>query len=56
MNFGLTKEQELVKQMAAEFVKNEVEPLAKEVDATEKYPIETMKKMAIEKWLYLKQE
>ncbi|WP_123054101.1 acyl-CoA dehydrogenase [Clostridium sp. JN-1] len=46
MNFGLTKEQELVKQMAAEFVKNEVEPLAKEVDATERYPIETMKKMA----------
>ncbi|AYD39478.1 acyl-CoA dehydrogenase [Clostridium fermenticellae] len=46
MNFGLTKEQELIKQMAAEFVKNEVEPLAKEVDAEEKYPIETMRKMA----------
>ncbi|AYD40784.1 acyl-CoA dehydrogenase [Clostridium fermenticellae] len=46
MKFALTKEQELIKQMAAEFVKNEVEPLAKEVDAEEKYPIETMRKMA----------
>lgn len=46
MNFGLTREQELVKQMASEFVKNEVEPLAAEVDATERFPMETVEKMA----------
>jgi butyryl-CoA dehydrogenase len=46
MDFGFTKEQELAKQMLQEFVKNEVEPLAAETDATELFPMETVKQMA----------
>jgi len=46
MDFGLTKEQELVKQMLEEFVKNEVEPIAAEIDETERFPMETVKQMA----------
>ena len=46
MNFGLTTQQELIKQMISEFVIKEVEPLAAEIDETERYPIETVEKMA----------
>lgn len=46
MNFALTKEQELVKQMVSEFAKNEVEPIAAEIDETERFPMENVKKMA----------
>jgi len=46
MDFGLTKEQELARQMLQDFVKNEVEPLAAEVDATEMFPMETVRQMA----------
>jgi butyryl-CoA dehydrogenase len=46
MDFGLTKEQELARQMLQEFVKNEVEPIAAEVDATEMFPMETVRQMA----------
>jgi len=46
MDFGLTKEQELVKQMLEEFVKNEVEPIAAEIDETERFPKETVEAMA----------
>lgn len=46
MNFALTKEQQLVKQMVSEFVKNEVAPIAAEIDETERYPMETVEKMA----------
>lgn len=46
MNFGLSKEQELAKQMLTEFVKNEVEPIAAEIDESEEFPIETVNKMA----------
>lgn len=46
MNFTLTKEQEFVKQMVKEFSENEVKPLAAEIDETERFPMETVKKMA----------
>ena len=45
MEFGLTKEQELVKQMVKNFALNEVKPIAAEVDETEKFPIDNVKKM-----------
>lgn len=32
MNFQLTREQELVKQMVREFAQNEVKPIAAEID------------------------
>ncbi|MDP4178974.1 MAG: acyl-CoA dehydrogenase [Bacillota bacterium] len=46
MDFTLTKEQEFVKQMVREFAENEVKPIAAEVDATEKFPMDNVKKMA----------
>jgi butyryl-CoA dehydrogenase len=46
MNFQLTKEQELVRQMVREFAENEVEPIAAEIDETERFPMETVEKMA----------
>ncbi len=45
MEFGLTKEQQLVKQMVKNFALNEVKPIAAEVDETEKFPMENVKKM-----------
>lgn len=45
MNFTLTKEQELVRQMVRDFAVNEVKPIAAEIDATERFPMENVKKM-----------
>ena len=45
MNFSLTREQELVKQMIREFAINEVKPMAAEIDVTEEFPMENVKKM-----------
>ncbi|SHF25263.1 acyl-CoA dehydrogenase family protein, partial [Caloramator proteoclasticus] len=46
MDFSLTREQQLSKQMFEKFVENEVRPIAAEIDETERFPIETVKKMA----------
>jgi len=46
MNFSLTKEQELVRQMVREFAINEVKPIAAEIDVTERFPMENVEKMA----------
>jgi butyryl-CoA dehydrogenase len=46
MNFGYTKEQVLSLQMFKEFVENEVKPIAAEIDKTEEFPMETVKKMS----------
>ena len=45
MNFTLTKEQELVRQMVRDFAVNEVKPIAAEIDVTEIFPMENVKKM-----------
>ena len=45
MEFGLTKEQQLVKQMVRDFALNEVKPMAAEVDEHEVFPMENVKKM-----------
>ncbi|MBQ8663075.1 MAG: acyl-CoA dehydrogenase family protein, partial [Eubacterium sp.] len=45
MNFSLTREQELVRKMVAEFAENEVKPLAAEIDLTEEFPMDNVKKM-----------
>ena len=45
MDFGLTREQELVRQMVKEFAVNEVKPIAAEIDETERFPMENVKKM-----------
>ena len=46
MDFTLSKEQQLVQKMYQEFAQNEVKPLAQEVDEEERFPEETVKKMA----------
>ncbi len=46
MNFSLTKEQEMVRKLMKEFSENEVKPIAAEVDETERFPRETVEKMA----------
>ena len=45
MDFQLNKKHELVQKMVREFVKNEVEPIAAEIDETERFPLEVVKKM-----------
>lgn len=46
MNFNLTPTDELFLQMIREFAEKEVKPLAAEIDETERFPEETVKKMA----------
>ncbi len=45
MDFGLTKEQTLARKMFEQFAEEKVKPLAKEVDAEEKFPEENVKLM-----------
>ena len=46
MNFELTRQQTLAKQLFREFAENEVKPLAAEIDEEERFPTETVEKMA----------
>lgn len=46
MNFSLTKEQEMVRKLMKEFSENVVKPLAAEIDTAERFPRETVEKMA----------
>ncbi len=46
MNFTLTKEQEMVRNVMREFAENEVKPIAAEIDETERFPRENVEKMA----------
>ena len=46
MDFILSNEQQLVKDMVREFALNEVKPIAADIDQTERFPMETVEKMA----------
>mgnify|MGYP001047321769 CR=1 FL=1 len=46
MDFHLSKEQEMVRKMYREFAETEVKPLAEEIDEEERFPMETVEKMA----------
>ncbi|HBT19174.1 MAG TPA: acyl-CoA dehydrogenase [Clostridiaceae bacterium] len=46
MNFGLTKKQALSQKLFKDFALNEVKPLAQEIDEEERFPVETVEKMA----------
>ncbi len=46
MNFELTKSQQLFRQMIRDFAEREVKPLAAEIDETERFPEENVRKMA----------
>ncbi|WP_424162600.1 acyl-CoA dehydrogenase family protein [Bacillus amyloliquefaciens] len=45
MNFQLTKEQQLVREMVRDFAKNEIAPKAHEVDQSAVFPVDTFKKI-----------
>lgn len=45
MNFDLTKEQQMMRDMVRDFAMNEIAPKAAEVDRTGEFPLETFKKM-----------
>ncbi|ATY28475.1 acyl-CoA dehydrogenase [Bacillus velezensis] len=45
MNFQLTKEQQMVREMVRDFAKNEIAPKAHEVDQSAVFPIATFKKI-----------
>ncbi len=46
MDFSFAKEYEVCSSMFREFAENEVKPIAEEVDEEERFPLETVKKMA----------
>ena len=46
MDFHMSKEHLLVRKMYREFAENEVKPLAEELDEEERFPMETVEKMA----------
>lgn len=46
MDFSLNKEQEMTRQLFRQFAEAEVKPLAQEVDEEERFPAETVEKMA----------
>ena len=46
MEFTLDKKHEMARNLFREFALNEVKPLAQEIDETEEFPAETVKKMA----------
>ena len=46
MDFNLTKAQQMVRNVMKEFTEKEVKPIAAEIDETERFPIETVEKMA----------
>ena len=45
MDFTLDKKHEMARSLFREFAENEVKPLAQEVDETEEFPVENVKKM-----------
>ena len=46
MDFVLSKEHEMLRKMYREFAETEVKPLAEEIDEEERFPMETVEKMA----------
>jgi len=45
MQFGLSKEHTMLREMYRKFAEQEVKPLAKEIDEEERFPVETVEKM-----------
>ena len=45
MNFNLTKEQTLAKELFYKFAENEIRPIAKDMDETEVYSLDLVAKM-----------
>ena len=46
MNFQLSKEHQMARQLFRDFAVNEVEPVAQEIDEEERFPLETVEKLS----------
>src|SRR4030042_6560981 len=46
MNFNLTPEQEMIREMARDFAEKNIKPIAAQCDAEKRFPYENLKKMA----------
>ena len=46
MDFSLSQDQKMVRDMVREFATNELEPIAAEIDESREFPRATIKKMA----------
>ena len=46
MDFTLSKEHEMLRDLYRKFTENEVKPLAEDIDEQERFPVETVKKLA----------
>lgn len=46
MNFDLTEEQKMIRDMVREFAEKEVKPIAAEIDRDQRFPTETVAQMA----------
>ena len=46
MEFGYSKEHVLLRELYRKFAETEVKPLAEELDEEERFPVETVKKLA----------
>lgn len=46
MEFGYSKEQVLLRELYRKFAETEVKPLAEELDEEERFPVETVEKLA----------
>ena len=46
MDFNLSQEHLMLRDLYRKFAENEVKPLAEEVDEEERFPMETVKKLA----------
>ncbi|HUT14908.1 MAG TPA: acyl-CoA dehydrogenase, partial [Anaerolineae bacterium] len=45
MDFGLTEEQQMIRKMVRDFAENEIRPIAKEMDVSEEFPWDVIRKM-----------
>lgn len=45
MDFGLNEEQQMIRRMVRDFAENEIRPIAKEMDASEEFPWDVIRKM-----------
>ena len=52
MDFSLSKEHEMARQLFKDFAETEVKPLAQEIDQEHRFPRETVEKLAKGLWYY----
>ena len=46
MDFELTEQQDMIRQMTRDLARRELEPIAAELDETERFPVESFRKLA----------